>query len=61
MTVKELRRMTDMTQNEFAAYFGWSKRTVESWEQGKRTCPEPTLQLMWYNLEHEGLIKWDRR
>ena len=28
MTVKELRRMTDMTQKDFAMYFGLTKRTV---------------------------------
>lgn len=61
MTVKDLRRMTDLTQSDFASYIGVSKRTVESWEQGRRNCPEYVIQLIWYNLEHEGMIKWDKR
>ena len=33
MKIKELRRLTGMSQSEFAAYFGLSVRSVQEWEQ----------------------------
>ena len=56
MTIKELRKATGMTQKAFAEYFGISKRAIESWEGGKRQCPEYLLNLMIYKLKNEGLI-----
>lgn len=57
MTIKELRTLSGMTQQAFAEYFGFSRRTVQSWEGGKRECPEYLLKLIRYKLEHEGMIK----
>lgn len=57
MKVKELRALTGMTQKQFAEYFGFSKRSVESWEGGKRNIPPYLLELMIYKLENEGIIK----
>ena len=56
MTIKELRKATGMTQKAFAEYFGISKRAIESWEGGKRQCPEYLLNLMIHKLKNEGLI-----
>lgn len=54
MTIKELRKAANMTQQQFAEYFGIPKRTVENWDAGARSCPTYLVELMKYKLEHEG-------
>jgi DNA-binding transcriptional regulator YiaG len=56
MTFKELRQASGMTQKEFAEYFEIPKRTIESWDEGARKCPEYLLKLMEYKLTKEGKI-----
>ena len=56
MTIRDLRTLSGMTQQAFADYFGISKRAVESWEGGQRSCPEYLLALMEYKLAKEGII-----
>ena len=56
MTIKELRTLSKMTQQEFADYFGISKRSIESWEGGQRQCPKYLLDLIEYKLRNENLI-----
>ena len=57
MTIKEIRTAVGMTQQEFADYFGISKRTIESWEGGKRNVLDYVLDLIVYKLKNEGLLK----
>lgn len=57
MNIKTLRSESGMTQKSFAEYFGVSIKTVQSWEQGFRECPEYLLNLMVYKLKNEKLIK----
>ena len=57
MTIKEIRAAVGMTQQEFADYLGISKRTVESWEGGKRNIMDYVLDLIVYKLKNEGLLK----
>ena len=57
MTIKELRKATGMTQAQFAAYIGCSKRAVESWEGGKRQPADFIVKLIEYYLTNEGKIK----
>lgn len=35
--VKAIRKKVHMSQDQFAKQFGFSKRTLEHWEQGKRS------------------------
>ena len=56
MTIKELRTLSKMTQQEFADYFGISKRAVESWEGCQRQCPKYLLDLIEYKLKNETLF-----
>ena len=56
MTFKEMRQASGMTQKEFAQYFEIPKRTIESWDEGARKCPEYLLKLMQYKLTNEGKI-----
>ena len=60
MTVKELRKLSGMTQKAFSEYFGIPKRTVEDWEGERRKCPEYLLNLMQYKLEKENIIKGEQ-
>ena len=60
MTVKELRKLSGMTQKAFSEYFGIPKRTIEDWEGERRKCPEYLLNLMQYKLEKENIIKGEQ-
>lgn len=55
--ILELRKAAGMTQRAFADYFGISKRAIESWEGGQRTCPDYLIDLIRYKLEKEGIIQ----
>ena len=56
MNFKELRKNSGMTLSEFSIYFEIKYRTVATWEQGTRKCPEHLLKLMEYKLKKEGII-----
>lgn len=56
MTIKELRTLSCMTQKDFAAYIGVSKRAIESWEGGQRKCPDYVINLIQYKIEKEHLM-----
>lgn len=53
MTIKEIRDWSGMTQLAFSQYTGIPKRTIENWEQGKRTAPEYLLKML------ERIVKED--
>lgn len=59
MTIKEIRTKANMTQKEFAKYFGISQRTIENWDSGRRTPPEYVVELIKYKAEKErlGMLK----
>ena len=44
--VKALRRRVAMTQEQFAARFGFSVATLRHWERGDRTPQGPALVLL---------------
>lgn len=54
--LKSMRKEADMTQKEFAGYFGIPIRTVEDWERGIRHMPDYVLRLFAYKMEMEKLI-----
>lgn len=56
MTIKDLRTMSKMTQQEFSKYFEIPKRTIENWEGGQRKCPKYLKKLIEYKLVKEGYI-----
>lgn len=57
MDIKELRKKSGMTQKAFSEYFGMSKRAIEEWEGERRKCPDYLLNLIYYKLTREGIIK----
>ncbi len=44
--VKAIRKKQALSQTEFAARFGLSKRTVEQWEQGRAVPDQPARILL---------------
>jgi putative transcriptional regulator len=44
--VKAIRKKQALSQTEFAARFGLSKRTVEQWEQGRAVPDQPARVLL---------------
>lgn len=38
--IKEMRQKFNLTQKQFSEITGIPKRTIENWEEGKRTPPE---------------------
>lgn len=56
MTIKELRKLSGMTQQAFGNYFEIPLRSIQNWEGGQRQCPDYLLKLMEYKLKNEGLI-----
>jgi putative transcriptional regulator len=44
--VKAIRRKVDMSQSEFAQMFGFSKRTLEHWEHGRRVPTGPARAFL---------------
>lgn len=57
MNIKELRKLSGMTQQAFGDYFNIPLRSIQNWEGGQRQCPEYLLDLMQYKLENERIIK----
>ena len=56
MDFRELRKRSGMNLPAFAKYFEIKYRTVATWEQGTRKCPDHLLKLMEYKLKKEGII-----
>ena len=46
MEIKELRQLTGLTQKQFAEHFKIPLRTVQEWEQERRTPPEYVVKLI---------------
>ena len=55
--LRAMRKEADMTQRQFAGYFGIPIRTLEDWERGIRHMPDYLVRLLVYKMEMEGLVK----
>lgn len=44
--MKNFRKQTGLSQSKFAEYFELPVRSVQEWEQGRRTPPEYLLKLL---------------
>lgn len=52
INVERIRKMLNLSQEEFANYFGISERTLQEWEQGRRKPRGPARTLLKI-IEHE--------
>ena len=46
MTIKEIRSLTDLTQQKFSEKYGIPLPTLRHWERGDRECPQYTLDSL---------------
>lgn len=46
INVQRIRNKLNMSQQEFADHFGFSKRTVQEWEQGRRVPSGATRSFL---------------
>lgn len=46
LSITAIRDLTGLTQREFAGQYHIPYSTLQKWEQGKRKCPEYTLELL---------------
>ncbi|MBR1445210.1 MAG: helix-turn-helix domain-containing protein [Firmicutes bacterium] len=57
MTIKEIRKLTNLSQADFAHKYDIPKRTIENWEteneKNKRECPPYVAKML------ERLVKID--
>ena len=60
LTIKEMRKLSGMTQKEFSEYFDIPKRNIEDWEREVAECKPYIVDLIHYKLEKEGIIKTNR-
>lgn len=56
--VKRIRAGYDLSQSEFAALLGISIRTLQNWEQGRRTPEGPARVLLQVAAKHPDAV-WD--
>ena len=52
LDVKAIRQKVDMSQQDFAGYFGVSRRTIQEWEQGRR-CPSGAARAFLVVIDRE--------
>lgn len=57
MTIKEMRLACGMTQKTFCDYFNIPMRTLQDWENDRRTPPPYLAPLLEYKLSNENLLK----
>ena len=54
--IAELRSEYGITQKELAEIMNVSKRAIEQWEGGKRTCSPAMLQLAVISLQNMKIV-----
>lgn len=56
--VKEIRERFELSQTEFAALLGISVKTLQNWEQGRRTPHGAARVLLQVAAKHPDIV-WD--
>ena len=59
MDIKDLRQQTNMTQAAFAESLNIPVRTLQDWEQGRRTPPDYVIELIKYKIK-KGDSKYEK-
>lgn len=58
MTIKDIRKLTKLSQTQFSKKYNIPLPTLRHWEQGQRECPKYVLELLEFrvkkDLEDEG-------
>lgn len=53
MEIKELRKLTGLSQKQFSEKYGIPLPTIRHWEQGQRECPRYVLDLLEFKVKKE--------
>lgn len=53
MEIKELRKLTKLTQKQFSEKYDIPLPTIRHWEQGQRECPEYVLDLLEFKVRED--------
>lgn len=61
MTIRELRKRTDLSQSKFANIFHIPTTTIQQWEIGYRHPKEYIVEMMEKILKYEGYIDEDNK
>ena len=56
MKVSDLRRVTNMSQREFAEHFGIPVGTLRNWEQGIASPPDYVFQMIFTSMRRDKMI-----
>ena len=51
MDIKELRKRTGLSQEQFAEKYGMPRRTLQNWEQGSRKPAKYILDLLEFKVD----------
>ena len=57
LDIRELRRETGMSRQQFCGYFRLPYRTLQSWELGDRETPDYVKRLLAYTIRINKLIE----
>lgn len=61
LTIKELRNLSGMTQEQFSDYFMIPINTIKKWESSSdRECKPYIIELIEHQLTNDGLIDYDK-
>lgn len=51
MTIKEIRKLTGLTQKQFAEKYHINFSNIRNWEIGHRNCPDYVLELLEFKVK----------
>lgn len=51
MKIKEIRKLTGLSQIQFSEKYGIPLPTIRHWEQGQRKCPQYVLDLLEFKVK----------
>lgn len=52
-TIREIRKTTGLSQNQFSDALHIPRVSLKNWEQGLRKCPQYLVELIAYRVEHD--------
>lgn len=55
--IRQIREGFSLSQSEFAAMLGISVKTLQNWEQGRRTPPGPARVLLQVAKRHPDAVR----
>lgn len=53
MEIKELRKLTGLSQKQFSEKYGIPLPTIRHWEQKQRECPQYVLDLLEFKVKED--------